>query len=214
MGGAIGAGSGAALGLFAGCIIFVDIVVMDVRESQHYVSWRIKAIEEKALPIFQAFLKEDTILSELICPITLELPTVPMKAPDGRVYEKAAIEEHIDSTELMHKKMIELHPERVHALNRSPIRGQDFGKDDLVFDMERAKEIIRAAEKVFKECQERGESNIKISGLAAVIKNTKDTLDRSGYAVAMDLLRQGQENNLSVHDAMKITKKVVAQYEY
>ena len=35
---------------------------------------------------------------DLICPITLELPWEPVTAEDGRVYEKEAIEQHIEQT--------------------------------------------------------------------------------------------------------------------
>jgi len=39
------------------------------------------------------------IAKEFVCPISLELPVVPVTAEDGRVYNRADIQKHIDSAE-------------------------------------------------------------------------------------------------------------------
>ena len=40
----------------------------------------------------------DSLADDLLCPITRQLPVDPVTAEDGGVYERAAIEEHIQSS--------------------------------------------------------------------------------------------------------------------
>ena len=40
----------------------------------------------------------------LLCPITQQLPADPVTADDGRLYERAAIEEWIEKQKVVHKK--------------------------------------------------------------------------------------------------------------
>ena len=41
--------------------------------------------------------KQKSVADDLICPITLDLPYDPVTAADGRIYERLAIEAHINN---------------------------------------------------------------------------------------------------------------------
>ena len=43
------------------------------------------------------------VVDELLCPITQQLPADPVTADDGRLYERAAIEEWIEKQKVVHK---------------------------------------------------------------------------------------------------------------
>ena len=43
------------------------------------------------------------VVDELLCPITQQLPVDPVMARDGRLYERAAIEEWIEKQKVVHK---------------------------------------------------------------------------------------------------------------
>ena len=55
-----------------------------------------RGIVRKGHPSLET-VKKLGILQEFICPITFELPANPVTATDGRIYERSAIEEYIDS---------------------------------------------------------------------------------------------------------------------
>lgn len=65
---------------------------------------------------------------DLICAITRELPFEPVTAEDGRLYERAAIEQHISNCQ-----------KEGHAL-KSPITNEPMGQ--VLFDMPQIKSLI------------------------------------------------------------------------
>lgn len=68
-------------------------------------------------------LKDDDVLRDFLCPITRDIPTCPVRAPNYLTYDRKAIEEMLDNGKV---------PPRCSQL---------FSKDDLVFDHSHANTI-------------------------------------------------------------------------
>ncbi len=74
-------------------------------------------------------LKDDDVLKDFLCPITKDIPSCPVRAPNYLTYDRKAIEEMLDNGKI---------PPRCSQL---------FAKDDLVFDHSHANTIcIRISE--------------------------------------------------------------------
>ncbi len=74
------------------------------------------------------------VVDELLCPITQQLPADPVTAEDGRLYERAAIEEWIEKKKFTKTKCIKIGPwgreqkEEVELV-RSPSTNENMGLD-------------------------------------------------------------------------------------
>jgi len=125
---------GTASGFFAGAIIGGAIgatySIVTLSQSEEYLKWKGEAIVKNVFPIWQDFLNEQVY--EYQCPITQDLIGVPVRAPDGRVYEKAAIEKWINQKEAEAAGMPE--PKRTEILmNTSVIRACIITKESLIY---------------------------------------------------------------------------------
>ena len=71
------------------------------------------------------------VVDELLCPITQQLPADPVTAEDGRVYERAAIEEWIEKKKFTKTKRIESFKSKKEEVElvRSPSTNENMGLD-------------------------------------------------------------------------------------
>lgn len=134
-----GALTGAKIGGCAGFTLGIAVssihVTIQIRQSDHYIRWKTQALQDKVYPLFQDFLKQDEQFQDLICPISFALPVVPVKSPNGHVYEKASIEKWLLSN-----------PD-----NPCPLRGKSFTKSDLVYDQKHLNKIIKRAKELLNQ---------------------------------------------------------------
>lgn len=120
----------AVMGFVAGAVLGTQYEIITIQRSDVYLKWKMKAFEDKVLPAFQEFLKNDSKLADLRCPLSLDIPVVPVRAPDGTVYEKEYIEHWLDVKPFRYQQV------QGWFDNSSPIRGKPFTKADLVYDAE------------------------------------------------------------------------------
>lgn len=66
-------------------------------QAPEYNHWKGEAILSKFYPLFQQFLKESPELQEFLCDLRQDLITHPLRAPNGKIYEKEAIEEWLSN---------------------------------------------------------------------------------------------------------------------
>ena len=147
----LGAGIGAGIG---GCAKAYQ-AVQKISHSPEYCNWRNQAIQTNVYPLFQKFLKESDDLQDLMCPLTDDLITDPMKAPNGRIYEKKAILDWLE------KKNREYPPERLAQLsyderqevlkNFCPFRSGYFTQNQLNPDFEYHRRVAIALKKQFDQ---------------------------------------------------------------
>lgn len=123
-GAAIGGGIGAA----AGFVVSVVEIPKAIACTYQYKVWRSAVIENILHPLFQQQLRDDHIFSDLLCPISREVPHIPVKAPCGHTYDKETIEKWIDSK-----------PPTAKACH---VRAKNFSKSELIIHDEHLKKII------------------------------------------------------------------------
>jgi len=107
LGGPFGASGGAALGAGVGALYGSAKHVIDLRRSTELVNWMEEAIHKDIFRPFREFCEQTpgmvSVLDDLErtyrCPLSLELPKHPMRAPDGTVYDQAALEAEFKNKE-------------------------------------------------------------------------------------------------------------------
>jgi len=101
MGAGVGAIIGACSGSALGGISSTPYIVYKVSESPHYMRWQqlIKCVEvDKA---FEKYIFDDPYLQEFKCPISKNTPNIPMKAPDGLIYDEEYIIQWINTNPMI-----------------------------------------------------------------------------------------------------------------
>jgi len=136
--GALGVG---AVGAAAGGVLAATIRLDQDLSSDGYYQWRLDAIRQNVMPIYQQISeKEEFNLVDFCCPITHELIMCPYKAPSGRVYEKASILAHLrrNLPEVLRRADAEPDPVLKEEILReiSPFRDEFFTENRLDYDWE------------------------------------------------------------------------------
>jgi len=180
VGGAPGTSLGIALGMGVGGLIIkksVDRKInIAITFSDHYAEWRAKAITTKVYPIFRNFIETDDVFEDFFCPISQDICSVPMLAPDGRTYDQSQINDYIASLGAGDDDPIV-----------SPIRGKSFCKNDLIVNTQYCRDLVKKAEEVYDDVVRYGRDNEIKHGVAAVIKNTQDLMEGIRIQVAFQL---------------------------
>jgi len=96
----------------------------------------------------------------------IKMPTYQIQAPDGKTYDQEAINEYIDSCDATSDQIV-----------RSPIRGKDFCRNDLMFNTQYCWDLIQKAEYVYQDVIQYGRDNEIKYGVEAVIKNTQEIMN-------------------------------------
>lgn len=167
----VGFGAGGGTGLLVGTGIIAHCVnkkiKIQISYSDKFSQWRIQAIKEKIYPLFKLFLKEHKY-EKYLCPISGDICNIPMLAPDGHTYDK----EWID-------KYIARRTDKDDVPVDSLFRNGKFCKNDLIFDVEYMKKIIRKSEKIYHEILKQSDNDIEKYGISAIIQNSKEVMDQT-----------------------------------
>jgi len=135
-----GAKLGAKVGMAVGGIIQPIRYVVSIERSNIFRKWLADAVLKDAFSEFQQFCDEDEEISDLLCMISSEFPVDPVRAPDGKVYEREAI-----------TKWLATNPN-----NPSPIRaGGNFTAADLVPAPDHLRNIMERMSDIYRKriCQ-------------------------------------------------------------
>lgn len=89
--GVSGAVKGAAIGATVLGVATITYNLCTIPRSDAFKEWLGKAIKSEVFPMFLDFIQDDQEVAEFFCAITHDYPDVPVRLPDGQVYEKAAI---------------------------------------------------------------------------------------------------------------------------
>lgn len=176
--------AGTTLGIASGFLVGGYIIHNHVNKkinvaiqfSDHYAQWRAKAIIEKVYPIFRNFIDSDKEFEDFMCPIAQDICSVPMLAPDGRTYNQKEIYEYISYKTNSDDQNV-----------RSPIRGKDFCKNDLVVDSDYCRRLIEKTEKIYQDVVEYGHESAVEHGMKAVISNTQELMENIRVQVEVGL---------------------------
>ncbi len=133
-------GFGTGLGAVVGALFGATHTLVRMEKSKEYLAWKDNAIKTHVYPLFQEFLKKTPPLDDLVCDITFDLISHPVRAPNGRTYEKAAIEEWLSNQAIKYpsERLTTMSPEvRESALlDFCPRRSCHLTSDMLVYDFE------------------------------------------------------------------------------
>lgn len=171
VGGAIGMSLGGLAGFVVGGIYINHNVTkkmkLQILVCDQYTHWRSAAIATQVFPIFKLFLNASKEFKDLLCPLTKDVISFPMKAPDGFTYEKDAICDYLEK---------KVGKEKSHSKCRSPMNKTLICKDDLVFDLEYCKNLIQKSKEVYGEILKHEGDIILKHGVYEIHKNTVETI--------------------------------------
>ena len=191
-GAAIGAGAGAGIGLLLSTVIST----ISISRSTHYEEWRKQALRDKVYPIFQKFVDQDNELKNLVCPITHELPIVPVASPNGHVFEEAEIIKWLDQ----------------NPNNPCPMRAAPFTKKDLVYSHATVCAIMIRIKTLLKSEIRSFESQIISEGLKA----TQMDLNSNNYNILQQesnrILESSYQNRVDPRTVGKMFEKTYARF--
>ncbi len=214
VGGAVGGMLGAGFGLTYVTVSTTQKIKVEINHSNGFQKWKAQAIAEKSYPVFKNFIDGDLRFENFFCPLTLDIISVPMKAPDGKTYEKEAIETHIKASTPDFLEYINANPDNPDMRTRSPIRGIDFDEKDLEFDYGYCTDIQMLARTVYREIQADQRKLVAQFGLKSLIQNTQEVMDESytqlNHAIYMREKRAGKSDK----DSLKIAQKESVQYDF
>lgn len=177
LGGKIGAGIG---GLGGACYGAYDLKA-EFLCSKKYQDWIAQARQKDVYPIYERVILEDERFKAFMCPINLDLITIPVRAPDGDIYEQADIVNWIKAKE----KEIEIARQsgyteqqiagikKTISLQRKYNRG--FGVNDLEY---------------FPEYFKRLDNLVQIK-----ICEMEDSIEKQLFQQAMEQLKIAQKEN-------------------
>lgn len=180
---------------------------LEISFSNHFYAWRADAIVNRVYPIFKNFIDADEEFQEFICPISQDICSVPMKAPDGQTYDKEFIEEYISSLGAGDDELIE-----------SPIRNGKFCKNDLVLNVQYCQDIIKKSQDAYDRIVVIGNANVAAYGLEAVKKTTQEVMDsimkQVEYQVWCDCKSDVENGSITSAQRDAIVARTVAQWDW
>lgn len=157
-GAVVGAKAGAVAGFGVGIVLAPYVTTIAIRNSEHYINWKTRALKEKIYPLFQEFLKETDSFKDLICPLSCDLPVIPVRSPYGHVFEKSWIESWLD----------------MNPSHACPLTRQHFTKSDLVYAQDHVKKIVDRAHAIMREKEKIANPEFVV-GLEAFVASAENT---------------------------------------
>jgi hypothetical protein len=154
-GGVGGLAVGAMIGRFIGIRRGKKQRLFKIVNSKIYKNWKQKAINEKLYEFFHEHIRKNTNFEDFLCPISLELPLIPVKAPDGRTYDLASIECHVkNKISLLAKPGLGQKEIRDLMKTTSPERVKVIPLDKLKYDHQFVKRVVAKIKEVIAELEE------------------------------------------------------------
>lgn len=203
-----GAVTGATIGYRIAINHFIKNGPIVILQSEEFNEWRTGLGKEKYdlfLNCLRNHIDIDHTFVNFFCPITLDVPRVPVVCPNGHVYEKEEIEKHLDLRWAAVQGLIDARYPQVRideALTTvSPMRGaKPFKKEDLKY----ASPFVVAAIEHFKEVinilKSQNHDAIVIEGMKRLVKHYQEThqaiTDESISLLTKDIILLGGNDEL------------------
>jgi U-box domain len=159
----IGSSIGASVGATTMLVLTVHHIPMIIESDSSYHDWKLLNMSTRIHAQFAEQISKDEVFSDLCCPLSYELPEIPVKAPCGHIYNKAHIEAHIDR--------------KTHS-DCSMIQGLHFTKSDLVFNHDHLRKILRRAIILKHTSESEGDKKVLCEGLEIVVSAGKENLKK------------------------------------
>lgn len=205
---AVGGGLGLGVGLYWASRSVKKKVNVTIEKSNEFALWRLNQFNDKVYFVFRNFLDTEKCFKKFICPIIGDLILMPMKAPDGHVYDWEYIEPYIDALTTDPNEAVP-----------SPIEnGKEFCKNDLVFDRKFCLDLIKKAEATYNKVLGIQAEHIKAEGLQAVIKNTKHVMEfireQVEVSVYQELQPKVDSGEITEAERNEMVEKACRQWDF
>lgn len=173
---------GAVSGMIAACVQTTVLIKCDVSYQEWVAEQKLMLRYESYIEYIHAY---NTNARELLCPISQDFPQIPVRSPNGHIYDKSSIEEYLDRKErsMQHTLMVmknEGHSdEEIQQYHEElktficPFRGPYFTKDQLVYDRSFSLQMRRKLSAVIDEMAL--EERHKAIGMEILIASLKKT---------------------------------------
>ena len=167
---AAGTLTGTAIGSLVGIPIAYKIAKakgrIKILNSPQFKEWK-KSIGKEKYDLFLNCLKNHSAFMEepknekewenYICPITHEIPAIPVISPNGHIYEKEAIEKHLDTVWARIQGYLDDGYVEADLQDKlvtvCPLRGKPFKKEDLKYASEFVKKVSKKLETAAKKLE-------------------------------------------------------------
>ncbi len=208
VGSKVGGLAGGALGGLAGTAIGNALgkrtITMVISRTSCFADWKRNALKDNLYPLFERIL-EDNVFDGLKCPITNELPTVPVKTPCDHVYEMSALVNWLNHKDEENKRNAE------HQNNRCCVVGCAiiFTAKDLTYSQPHMKKIIDAAQDRIDQLQAQNNRNAdKLSeGFRAISKDSRNVSNGVFSGIMDHEAKTAFSAGMSLEDFQEATKR-------
>jgi len=142
-----GINAGFVVGIAIGAAVGATVGYVQITMDHSYLDWKAKAIQSESYAAYKAYIiREFEDADQFLCPISYDFPGIPVRTPQGHIYDLQSINEHIDAKlaeeKIMHAAFIREHLTDAEKRRRQaefdssfcPFRGPRFSKSDLIYD--------------------------------------------------------------------------------
>lgn len=208
--GPVGGAPGTTLGILGGIALggFIVKVLVDeqidiaLQVTDHYIFWLSQSIAEVAYPVFKNFINTDEEYKDYLCPLSSDVCSYPVKAPDGKIYNLKNISEYIE-------KFTDKNDVKV----TSPVYGTiKFSKNELILDHGYCKKIIEISQGTYLKVRQQSKDNKITHGADAVINHTKNIMNAIKDKVGFEVWKKCQ--NQSPDKISELVAKATAQWDF
>jgi hypothetical protein len=177
-GGALGGVAGAAIG----DALSRRTITIIISRTSCFADWKKNALRDNLYPLFQEILREN-VLEDLICPITHELPVVPVRTPCNHIYDMSAIVEWLHNKDEYNKRNVEHPNDRCCVLGCVTV----FTAKDLTYSQPHLSRIMNAARDRIDQlkAQSNPDSSRLLEGASAIYKDA-DNVSSGVFTGIMD----------------------------
>jgi hypothetical protein len=191
-GGALGGLAGGAIGT----VMAKRTIMILIPRTKFFARWKRTAQRDKLYPLFEKILKEN-VFTSLTCPISLELPVVPVETPCGHIYEQEQIESWLNTR----KKT-----DRYCTLGCQ----KPFTIYDLTYSEEHIRKIMHAANLRIQELDSQNDKNSKYlsTGLSAIVRDNCMISNKVLGEIMHDECRSAFDRNMDEERFLETAKKM------
>jgi uncharacterized protein YcfJ len=186
--------------------------------SDAYKTWTAEARKTDVYPVYRKIIEEDKRFEEYLCPLTCDLISLPVCAPDKRIYENESITVWIKQKQEQIQIAInsEAAPEKIQELREglSPIRAKvnSFTVEDLRYYPEYFTGLDKLAKTKISEMEHEEEKRIFIEAMKAInsshVQDRKQIIKLQIAEITMYVVNNDLDLNISKNVCRKLMEEI------
>lgn len=200
-----------------------DFTLVEIKINQNIENFRNECTAEQynlfksCINNYLEFVNDERI-GEVLCSITASIPDIPVFSPHDhqrlRVYEKAAIEQHLDNVDEKITRAIlsGANQEVIDRLRSTycPFRGRPFSKNELVTDIRYIKKVIDLVQEILTRMKVQASDDPMIQkGLQCLVDHYVDHYKKYSKTIVDKLF----DDCVALGTPLKLIKEVCTAFE-